>query len=209
MENGQVVPGSIYVYAPNKIAPIVFTVLYALSACSHLWQCWRFKAWNIIGLHPFCAVLFTVGYALREVGAFNYYQTSQTLIIYIMSQVFIYVGPPLLELANYHVLGRIFHYIPFLAPLAPSRVLGIFGAATMMLVNSLLWNVWNPGRYLPSSSLVSLAEDGQTEMITEELDDEPRCQGRPYAGADRCLEFCRPLLGKERAGKAEQDCAGR
>lgn len=43
-----------------------------------------------------CAVMFTVGYALREYGAYNYlYKVDDTmpLIIYILSQVFIYVGP--------------------------------------------------------------------------------------------------------------------
>ena len=34
---------------------------------------------------------------------------------------------PLLELANYHVLGRIFYYVPYFAPLPPGRVLSIFG----------------------------------------------------------------------------------
>jgi len=50
------------------------------------------------GLHAFCAVLFTVGYSLREYGAFNYMfedkQSSQmTLGVYIASQVFIYICP--------------------------------------------------------------------------------------------------------------------
>ena len=31
--------GSLFVYAPNKIAPIVFAVLYGISAVGHLWQC--------------------------------------------------------------------------------------------------------------------------------------------------------------------------
>lgn len=34
---------------------------------------------------------------------------------------------PLLELANYHVLGRILLYIPYMAPIAPGRVLSTFG----------------------------------------------------------------------------------
>lgn len=40
--------------------------------------------------------MFTVGYALREYGAYNYlYKVDDTmpLILYILSQVFIYVGP--------------------------------------------------------------------------------------------------------------------
>ncbi|KAK2786330.1 hypothetical protein FQN53_006698 [Emmonsiellopsis sp. PD_33] len=34
---------------------------------------------------------------------------------------------PLLELANYHVLGRILHYVPHLSPLPPGKILSIFG----------------------------------------------------------------------------------
>lgn len=34
---------------------------------------------------------------------------------------------PLLELANYHILGRIFHYVPHLTPLPPGKVMPIFG----------------------------------------------------------------------------------
>lgn len=34
---------------------------------------------------------------------------------------------PLLELANYHVLGRILYFVPYCAPLHPGRVLTTFG----------------------------------------------------------------------------------
>jgi len=43
---------------------------------------------------------------------------------------------PLLELANYHVLGRVFSYVPSCAPLPPSRVLATFGGL-MALVEAL------------------------------------------------------------------------
>ncbi|KAK5661104.1 hypothetical protein OQA88_10994 [Cercophora sp. LCS_1] len=130
MTDGVPVPGSLWVYAPNKIAPACFGVAFLVSAIFHIWQCRRYKAWKLVGLHPVCAVLFTIGYALREYGSFNYIYSPEnetTLFIFILSQVFIYVCPPLLELANYHVLGRIFYYIPFLAPLPPGRVLATFG----------------------------------------------------------------------------------
>lgn len=39
--------------------------------------------------------------------------------------------------------------------------------ATLMLVNSVIWNVWNPGRYLPQDYNVYLADDGRTELIRE------------------------------------------
>jgi hypothetical protein len=36
--------------------------------------------------------------------------------------------------------------------------------ALLMLLNSLLWNIWNPGRYLPKNHNVYLARDGITEF---------------------------------------------
>ncbi|KAL2833875.1 hypothetical protein BDW59DRAFT_179506 [Aspergillus cavernicola] len=296
MANGEPVLGSLFVYAPNKGAPIFFTLAYAVSAVCHIWQCYRYKSFALIGLYPLCGVLFTIGYALREYGSFNYLYSSENLIAFILSQVLIYICPPLLELANYHVLGRIFYYVPYLAPLSPDRVMSTFGAlmalvevlnalgvslasnpsssetqqetgsrltiaaltmqlvviltfvvlavvfhhrckkenvhvtavsvplrtlyvsmslilirciyrlvehsghttvdvddievlrsltpvlryewffyvfeATLMLVNSVLWNIWNPGRYLPKSYRVYLARDGRSEIEGEDRPDE-------------------------------------
>ncbi|KAL2150543.1 hypothetical protein VTH82DRAFT_7106 [Thermothelomyces myriococcoides] len=128
--SGEPVLWSLYVYAPNKGAPIFFTITYGISAFFHIWQCYRYKAWKLMWLHALCATLLTVGYALREWGAFNYLYslTDKTpLIIFVLSQVFIYVCPPLLELSNYHILGRVFYYVPSCAPLPASRVLATFG----------------------------------------------------------------------------------
>ncbi len=36
--------------------------------------------------------------------------------------------------------------------------------AALMLINSALWNIWNPGRFLPKNRHVHLAEDGKTEV---------------------------------------------
>jgi len=56
----------------------------------------RYQAFKLIGLHPLCAILFTVGYVLREYGSFNYIydpKDKSILFIFIVSQVFIYVCP--------------------------------------------------------------------------------------------------------------------
>ncbi|KUJ09633.1 uncharacterized protein LY89DRAFT_710985 [Mollisia scopiformis] len=139
MAAGEPILYSLYVYAPNKGAPIFFAIAYAISAIFHIWQCYRYKAFKLIGLHPLCAVMFTAGYALREYGAYNYIYLTTTklpLIIFVLSQVFIYVCPPLLELANYRVLARLFYYIPYCAPLPANKILTTFGAL-MMLVETL------------------------------------------------------------------------
>ncbi|KAL2846157.1 hypothetical protein BJY01DRAFT_234659 [Aspergillus pseudoustus] len=159
MANGEPVLWSLYVYAPNKIAPAVFAVLYGASTVGHIWQCYLYKCFHLLGLHPLCGALFTLGYALREYGSFNYlYEEENTtvLITFVLSQVFIYICPPLLELANYHVLGRLFYYVPHQAPLPASRVLSIFGAL-MLIVETL------------NGIGVSLASNPSGKPTTQEL----------------------------------------
>ncbi|KAH9900505.1 hypothetical protein F4778DRAFT_791774 [Xylariomycetidae sp. FL2044] len=139
MAYGDPVLYSLYVYAPDKIAPIIFAVLFTISAFFHIWQCYRYQAFRLIGLHPVCAVVFAAGYALRAYSAHNYLYDAEdhtSLLVFILSQVCIYVCPPLLELANYHVLGRIFQYVPHCTPFPPGRVLSTFGL--LMLVVELL-----------------------------------------------------------------------
>ncbi|KAJ0414821.1 hypothetical protein BJY00DRAFT_318475 [Aspergillus carlsbadensis] len=139
MANGEPVLWSLYVYAPNQVAPAVFAVLYGLSTAGHLWQCYIYKCFRLLWLHPACGLLFTLGYALREYGSFNYLyeeEDKSILIVFVLSQVFIYICPPLLELANYHILGRLFYYAPHNSPLPASRVLSTFGAL-MLLVETL------------------------------------------------------------------------
>lgn len=53
----------------------------------------HYNCFKLIGLHPLCAVLFTAGYVLREIGAFNYIYSPQNLIVFVLSQVFIFVCP--------------------------------------------------------------------------------------------------------------------
>ncbi|UKZ78943.1 hypothetical protein TrVFT333_006690 [Trichoderma virens FT-333] len=139
MAAGDPILYSLYIYAPNRGAPIFFAVAFAISAVFHIWQCWRYKALRMIGLHSVCAVFFTLGFIFREYASYHYIYTATEgppLIIFILSQVFIYICPPLLELSNYHILGRIFYYVPHCAPIPASRVLITFGGL-MALVETL------------------------------------------------------------------------
>jgi hypothetical protein len=62
----------------------------------------------------------------------------------------------------------------------------VFESATM-LANSLLWNIWHPGRYLPENNKIFLAEDGQTEMIIDE--DEADVQPAPARAVSTCMQL--------------------
>jgi hypothetical protein len=53
----------------------------------------RDHSFSLLGLHPLCAVLLTAGYALREYASFNFLYSTRNLIIYILSQVLIYICP--------------------------------------------------------------------------------------------------------------------
>ncbi|KAK3384802.1 RTA1 like protein-domain-containing protein [Podospora didyma] len=121
-DNGEYVPGSIYFYAPDKGAPVFFAVAFTVSGVYHIYQCIHFKSWRLTGLYVFCAAIFTAGFIVREMGAYDY----QNLVKYIVSICLIYAAPPLLELANYNVLGRILYYVPHLSPIHPGRVITTF-----------------------------------------------------------------------------------
>ncbi|KXH52453.1 RTA1 domain-containing protein [Colletotrichum salicis] len=108
------VDGSYFFYAPNKGAPIFFAVAFAASGILHFWQ--------ITALYSFCCLLFTAGFAVRTYGAWHY----DNLNIFIASMCLLYAAPPLLELANYNILGRVLYYVPYCSPLHPGRVLSTF-----------------------------------------------------------------------------------
>lgn len=125
-----------------------FMCLSASEFCSRdlrrfLREVSRDKSWRLLGLLPFCAVSFTIGYGLRVYSAFDAYiyspSNATNLIVFIMSQVFIFICPPLLELVNYNILGRLLAYVPHLSPLRPQFVFQIFGSIMLVIetLNSL------------------------------------------------------------------------
>ena len=129
-----IVPGSIYLYAPNKVAPVIFAVLFLITTLWHFWQCVHFKAWKITGMHVVAAFIFTLGFALREYGAFNYDAKVQSNVtVFIISTCAIYMAPPILELANFHALGRILYYVPYHSPMHPGRTLTTFGSVASLV----------------------------------------------------------------------------
>ncbi|KAL3293276.1 Rtm1p [Colletotrichum asianum] len=122
MTDGNYVDGSYYFYAPNKGAPVFFAVAFLASGMMHFWQSYHYKFFKVTALFSFCCLLFTAGFAMRIYGSYHY----DDLDPFIASVCLIYAAPPLLELANYHILGRVLYYVPYCSPLHPGRVLSTF-----------------------------------------------------------------------------------
>ncbi|KAI9371845.1 RTA1 like protein-domain-containing protein [Aspergillus egyptiacus] len=116
-------PGSMWYYAPNKGLPIAFGILFAVSGILHGYQCHKYKSWLVTGPLPWSALLFTVGFILRAIGAFGEWDNVR---VYIASTVFLLAGPPIYEGANFLILGRILYYVPYLSPMHPGRVFSTF-----------------------------------------------------------------------------------
>ncbi|KAK3332913.1 hypothetical protein B0T19DRAFT_473689 [Cercophora scortea] len=154
MSDGHPVPGSIYFYAPNQGASIFFAVAFAISGIFHLWQCIHYKSFKLTAILPFCCVLFAAGFAVRAYGALHY----DNLKVYIASTFLIYMSPPILELANYHILGAVLYYIPYCAPIHPGRVLTTFGIlSTVVEVLNALGVSYLSNRQLPDK-LIKLGD---------------------------------------------------
>ncbi|KAI1856486.1 uncharacterized protein JN550_013799 [Neoarthrinium moseri] len=129
MEDGKYVQDSVWFYAPNKGAPVFFAVAFLVSGAVHAWQTVHYKCWRLTGLYVFCPTLFLAGFIVRELGAFDY----TDLIKYIVSICLVYAAPPLYELGNYYVLGRILYFVPYHSPIHPGRVLTTFAAISMVI----------------------------------------------------------------------------
>ncbi|KAI1760902.1 RTA1 like protein-domain-containing protein [Hypoxylon sp. FL1150] len=129
MEDGHYVDGSIWFYEPNRGAPIFFAVAYLATGAVHFWQAGHYKSWRLTGLYVFCSLIFVAGFIARTIGAFDY----TNLPVYIASVCLCYAAPPLYELANYYVLGRILYFVPYYSPIHPGRVLTTFAAISMVI----------------------------------------------------------------------------
>ncbi|KAI9044811.1 RTA1 domain-containing protein [Aspergillus affinis] len=135
MAHGEPVKGSLFIYAPNKWAPVIFAVGFAALGLIHTWQCRHYNCFKTMWLHLVCCFMFTAGFALRQYGSFNYIDSEDrtNLYFYIGSTCLIYMAPPLLELANYHILGRVLFYVPYHSPMHPGRVLTTFGMLSVVV----------------------------------------------------------------------------
>jgi RTA1 like protein len=120
------VPGSFFVYAPVKGAPIALAILFAISGCLHIWQNnLKYRSWRIGFLLPWAATLFVAGFSLRAYAAYHHYDK---LDVFIASTVLLFLAPPVYNGANYFIFGRALFYIPYCSIIHPGRVWTTFVA---------------------------------------------------------------------------------
>ncbi|KAI0377604.1 hypothetical protein F5Y04DRAFT_291670 [Hypomontagnella monticulosa] len=117
-----------WIYVPNKGAAVFFLIAFLISAWSATVS--HYKFFKVTGLFMLAGLLYVVGFGLRLMGAFGNYDE---LVPFILSVALIYVSPPLLSLADYEILGRVFHYVPYLSPMDPARVLSTFGFLSLII----------------------------------------------------------------------------
>ncbi|KXJ89464.1 hypothetical protein Micbo1qcDRAFT_184617 [Microdochium bolleyi] len=145
MAHGDWAPGSIWYFAPNKGAAIFYTIAFAASGLFHAYQSYHYKSWRLTGLFVVCGLLYTVGFVFRCLGAWDY----GDLIKYIVSICLTFAAPPLNELANFYLLGRILYYIPYHSPIHPGRVLSTFAFLSVVVESLSGWGA----SYMANQSL--------------------------------------------------------
>ncbi|TGJ86248.1 hypothetical protein E0Z10_g2546 [Xylaria hypoxylon] len=129
MSHRDYVDFNIWIYEPNKGAAIFFTVAFFATGAVHFWQAVHYHSWRLTGLYVFCSLLFIGGFIARVLGAFD----GRNIVKYIVSIVLTYAAPPLYELGNYYILGRILYFVPHCSPIHPGRVLTTFAAVSTII----------------------------------------------------------------------------
>ncbi|KAI1475723.1 hypothetical protein F4774DRAFT_421363 [Daldinia eschscholtzii] len=119
-----------WIYPPNRAAAIIFTVAFFMTGALHFWQCYRNKFFRVTGLFAAAGLLYVIGFAFRVNGAFGNWDQLGPFVV---SVALIYVSPPLLSLANYEILARVFYYVPHLSPMGPSTVLSTFALLSVVI----------------------------------------------------------------------------
>ncbi|KAK5156134.1 hypothetical protein LTS14_005021 [Recurvomyces mirabilis] len=124
--------GSVYLYQPSHVLPIIFSILVGLSWLGHIYQNFRYKAWRITFFMVWGGSVFTAGWVCRAISSFQ--TTSSSL--YMAQTILLYAGPPIYSAAEYSVLGRLMYHLPMYAPFDPGHVTLFFiylGAAVEAL----------------------------------------------------------------------------
>lgn len=97
------------------------------------------------------------------------YASMALIVVRCIYRLIEHLGPTKKDLDSIEALRA-------LSPLFRYEVFFLIFESTLMLINSVLWNVWNPGRFLPRDYHVYLAQDGTEVDGEKEIDERPLIQ---------------------------------
>ncbi|KAF5020876.1 hypothetical protein F66182_7092 [Fusarium sp. NRRL 66182] len=118
----QVTKENLYGYDANTILPIVAAVVVGISFIGHSIQNSRYKFWRVTFFMFYAGLFFCLGWAIRAISV----RDTDSLPLYMISTIFIYLAPPIYSAAEYNTLGRLMHYLPMHSVVNPNRIVYIF-----------------------------------------------------------------------------------
>lgn len=95
-----------YKYTPSLPAAILFTIIFFLLLCHHVYIILRTRTWYFIPL-TVGVVLETLGYAMRIASHYD----KEAMGPYVMQSTFIVVAPALFAASIYMILGRLIRHL--------------------------------------------------------------------------------------------------
>ncbi|KAM0562927.1 hypothetical protein ACHAPJ_001768 [Fusarium lateritium] len=113
---------NLYGYDANKILPIIAAIVIGISLIGHTIQNSRYKFWRVTFFMFYAGLFFCFGWVIRAISV----RKPDSLPLYMISTIFIYLAPPIYSAAEYNTLGRLMHYLPMHSIINPNRVVYIF-----------------------------------------------------------------------------------
>ncbi|KAF4980248.1 hypothetical protein FZEAL_3707 [Fusarium zealandicum] len=113
---------NLFIYDANKILPIVAAVVIAVSLAGHTIQNSRYNFWRVTFFMFYAGLFYAIGWVVRIIAV----RKPDSLPLYMIQSIFVYLAPPIYSAAEYNTLGRLMHYLPMHAVVNPNRIVYIF-----------------------------------------------------------------------------------
>ncbi|KAJ3530809.1 hypothetical protein NM208_g9159 [Fusarium decemcellulare] len=113
---------NLYGYNANEFLPIIAAAVIAISLIGHTVQNYRYNFWRVTFFMFYAGLFYTIGWVFRIISV----RQPDSLPLYMVSSILVYLAPPIYSAAEYNTLGRLMHYLPMHAVINPNRVVYIF-----------------------------------------------------------------------------------
>ncbi|KAF5013929.1 hypothetical protein FDECE_104 [Fusarium decemcellulare] len=115
-------PQNLYGYKANEVLPIITALVIAASTIWHALQNQKYNFWRVTFFMVGAGSLYALGWIVRIASV----RDPDSLPLYMVQSILIYLSPPVYSAAEYNILGRLMHYLPMHSIINPNRVVYIF-----------------------------------------------------------------------------------